>query len=194
MKCIIYSLSLLLCLPVAFSSCDDDKKYTDEEMLEKVQSHSPNCGFSGSIDGIYYKVSEAKGDTMYHMGGKIKDDGQFADENSPRFLVGDITKFPFATGDSLCIKQWPIMTGLWDLADRRYPEKNTMSSVWVVKDGKEYYPSVGRSEMILDVKKVLSFGFNYLSPLVLGSVYGTLYNTKDPNDSIVLGTIEFRIH
>lgn len=191
MKKTIYSLSLLLCLSLCVPSCGDDKKYTDEERLDKITSKTRNVNFAGKIDGIYYNA-KAQGDTLAGYICKIDTKGNLIDSGSPSFLIGEVVKIQYAQGDSLCLKLWPVISGWWDLADKSIPQKNTQSDVWVVNGGKEYRVLTGRGKLVLSINKVLQSGLQ-MPPLAYGDLYGTLYNTKDPNDSIALDISHFRL-
>lgn len=98
----------MLCLLLCISSCDDDKKYTDEEMLEKVHSHGHDVNFNGIIDGVYCKAN-ADG-TVAKNSCELGADGEIYkyDGNSISYAYASISKIPYGKGDSLCIKLWPI--------------------------------------------------------------------------------------
>lgn len=192
MKKTIYSLSLLLCLSLCVSSCGDDKNYTDEEMLEKVHSHGHDVSFNGIIDGVYCKAS-ADG-TVVRSSRELGADGEIYkyDGNSLSYAYASISKIPYGKGDSLCIKLWPVKNGVWNIARQDVPGNKTRSSVWITRGSTVYAPCEGRGELSLSVNKVLMSGLETV-PRVFGDIYGTLYNTRDPNDSIVLEKIEFHL-
>lgn len=192
MKKTIYSLSLLLCLSLCVSSCDDDKKYTDEERLEIVHSHGHNVNFNGIINGVYCKAS-ADG-TVARNSCELGADGEIYnyDGNSLSYAYATTSKIPYGKGDSLCIKLWPIKNGVWNIARQDVPGNKTRSTVWITRGNKVYAPYEGRGELSLSVNKVLMSGLETV-PRVFGDIYGTLYNTKDPNDSIVLEKIKFQL-
>lgn len=184
--------SILLCLSITFSSCGDDKNYTDEEMLEKVHSHGHDVSFYGIIGGVYCKASTDG--TVVRSSCELGADGEIYkyDGNSLSYAYASISKIPYGKDDSLCIKLWPIKNGVWNIARQDVPGNKTRSSVWITRSSKVYAPCEGRGELSLSVNKVLMSGLETV-PRVFGDIYGTLYNTRDPNDSIVLEKIKFHL-
>lgn len=159
-------------------------------MLEKVHSHGHDVNFNGIIDGVYCKANADS--TVAKNSCELGADGEIYkyDGNSISYAYASISKIPYGKGDSLCIKLWPIKNDVWNIARQDVPGNKIRSTVWITRSNKIYAPYEGRGELSLSVNKVLMSGLGTV-PRVFGDTNGTLYNTKDPNDSIVLEKIKF---